>query len=365
MTTSTPVGPAAQETAQDKTMDMMDEPSRAMNNMTNNMTNQATEGGQSLKQDEGRWRADDARSTAAPTNVGMLGLSHEAVRFYTDAMRVLQRANIPFMVGGAYALHAYTGITRHTKDFDIFLLPCDVHAGLAAFEAAGYRTKMQADYWLAKVFDGESFVDLIFASGNGVARVDEVWLEQAREAEVFGMRVKLIPPEEMIWSKGFIMERERYDGADVEHVLLRLAGQLDWNRLIARFGENWRVLLSALVLFGFIYPGQRHRVPAWVMDKLLGRAQSEAHTSAPDERVCNGTMLSRQQYLVDVCEWGFKDGRLVHGYMTPEQIEEYTAAINKDGSPLEPERLHHLEHELHEKLERDVPAPTDSSSDSR
>src|SRR5579863_593378 len=82
------------------------------------------------------------------------GLEPSVVAFYQDAMRILQRADIPFMVGGAYALRAYTGITRHTKDFDIFLLPGDVHSALAAFDAAGYKTKMQADYWLAKVFDG-------------------------------------------------------------------------------------------------------------------------------------------------------------------------------------------------------------------
>jgi hypothetical protein len=28
----------------------------------------------------------------------------------------------------------------------------------------------------------------------------------------------------MIWSKAFVMERERYDGADVAHVILRRAG---------------------------------------------------------------------------------------------------------------------------------------------
>ncbi len=303
-------------------------------------------------------RHDDAKSSDA-----VPGLAPQVVAFYQEAMRILQRADIPFMAGGAYALRAYTGITRHTKDFDIFVLPGDVRAALAAFDAAGYKTRMQADYWLAKVYDGESFVDLIFGSGNGIARVDDAWLEHAPEAEVFGMRVKLIPPEEMIWSKSFIMERERYDGADIAHVLLRCADRLDWNRLIARFGETWRVLLTHLVLFGFIYPAQRHRVPAWVMDHLLGLAQSAAHAPAPEERVCNGAMLSRQQYLIDVREWGFADGRLVHGYMSPEQIEEYTAGIHVDGRPGDEERLRQLEQELHEKLAGEKPAPTMLGSD--
>ena len=288
----------------------------------------------------------------------MAGLEPAVVAFYQDSMRLLQRAGIPFMVGGAYALRAYTGITRHTKDFDIFLLPRDIHAALAAFDAAGYHTKMQAEYWLAKVFRGESFVDFIFGSGNGVARVDEVWLQHAPQAEVFGLRVPLTPPEETIWSKSFIMERERFDGADVAHMLLHTAPRLDWNRLLARFGDHWRVLLSHLLLFGLIYPGQRDVVPSWVMDHLLGLARSETHTAAPDERICNGTLLSRQQYLVDVCEWDYRDGRLVHGYMSPEQIEEYTAGIRLDGSPQDERRLSQLECELHEKLADEKPAPT-------
>jgi hypothetical protein len=236
------------------------------------------------------------------------------------------------MVGGAYALTYYTGVTRHTKDFDLFVLPADVDRALATLAAAGYQTELTADYWLGKAFADDDFVDLIFSGGNGVARVDEGWLEHAAEGEVFGMRVKLIPPEEMIWSKSFIMERERYDGADIEHVLLKCGVELDWRRLLARFGPNWVVLLNYLVLFAYIYPGQRDRVPGWVMDHLLSRLQEELRAPTPArERVCNGTMLSRQQYLIDVRRWGFDDGRVVRGYMRPDQIEEWTAGIAQDG----------------------------------
>jgi hypothetical protein len=285
------------------------------------------------------------------------GLEQQAIDFYRDAMVTLQRAGIRFLVGGAYALRAYTGIERHTKDFDIFILPADVHPALDALGAAGYKTKIQADYWLAKAFFGDDFVDLIYSSGNGVARVDEVWFEHARDAEVFGLSVKVIPPEEMIWSKSFIMERERYDGADVAHVLLKCAADFDWRRLLGRFGSNWRVLFSYLVLFGFIYPGQRDRVPAWVMERLLGRLQEEMASPPPDVRVCDGTMISRQQYLVDVTRWGFADGRLVHGYMSADEIEEYTAGIREDGDPPDPRALDTLERTLHEKLHEQEERP--------
>ena len=77
--------------------------------------------------------------------------------------------------------------------------------------------------------------------------------------------------EDMLCRKAFIMERERYDGADIAHLLQANAEQLDWAGLLERFGPHWRVLLAHLTLFGYIYPGERHRVPRWVMDTLLAR----------------------------------------------------------------------------------------------
>ena len=112
---------------------------------------------------------------------------------------------------------------------------------------------------------------MIFSSGNGIAVVDDGWFEHATEREVLGVNVQVAPPEESIWSKSFVMERERYDGADVAHIILAHGERLDWRRLIDRFGAYWRVLLSHLVLFGFIYPSERSRVPAWVLEELMQR----------------------------------------------------------------------------------------------
>ena len=64
---------------------------------------------------------------------------------------------------------------------------------------------------------------------------------------VLDVPVRLIPAEEMIWSKAFVMERERYDGADVAHILRACAETLDWPRLLQRFDGHWRVLLQHLV----------------------------------------------------------------------------------------------------------------------
>ncbi len=257
-------------------------------------------------------------------------LHPHAVEFYRRSLHILERAEIPFLVGGAYALARYTGIIRHTKDFDIFVRPADAQRALNALAEAGYPTEMPFPHWLGKAHWGEYFIDVIFSAGNGVAEVDDVWFEHGVAEVVFEMPVSLIPPEEMIWSKGFVVERERCDIHDVMHLLRARAEDLDWARLQQRFGVYWRVLLSYVVLFGFVYPGERDRIPAGVTDELLGRLDAERHKPPLHARLCQGTLLSRQQYLPDIEDWGYRDARLMpRGNMTPEEIELWTAAIEE------------------------------------
>jgi hypothetical protein len=115
--------------------------------------------------------------------------------------------------------------------------------------------------------------------------------------------------EETIWSKAFVMERERYDGADIAHLLRACGERLDWTRLLARFDSHWRVLLSHLVLFGFVYPYERGCIPAFVMDTLLDRLQAEAQPPQTVRRLCQGPLLSKVQYAIDLDRWGYEDAR--------------------------------------------------------
>jgi hypothetical protein len=251
----------------------------------------------------------------------------DTFRFYRDALAVLRRSGVPFLIGGAYALAAYTGIVRHTKDLDVFVRPPDAPRVLEAMAQAGYRTEVTFPHWLSKAFHGYDFVDVIHSSGNGQCPVDDGWFEHGVDAEVLGVKLQLIPPEEMIWQKAYIMERERFDGADVLH-LLRVRGRsLDWDRLLARFGPHWRLLLSHLVLFGFVYPGEYEAVPEGLLRELAERLVRE-RPAPPPEGVCGGPLLSRVQYLPDTEEWGYTDARLYSqgGRMTAEQVERWTDA---------------------------------------
>src|SRR5881409_1436194 len=252
-------------------------------------------------------------------------------RLHRRSVVALQDADIPFLIGGAYVVEAYAGVSRKTKDFDLYLRPQHVDLALDVLKRSGYKTKKTFPHWLAKAGRGRDHVDLIFRAGNGLCEVDDTWFERARGHKFLGLSVKLCAPEEMIWMKAYIMERERFDGADIAHILQSCSEKLDWPHLVRRFGPDWRVLLSHLILFGYIYPTEQARIPTAIMNHLIGRLRNDAAPADEHKRLCRGTLLSRKQYLVDVQRWGFHDARLekrVH--MGHQDIAHWTKAIPKE-----------------------------------
>jgi hypothetical protein len=249
-------------------------------------------------------------------------------RRHQHALVLMTQAGVPFLVGGGYALRHYTSVVRGTKDLDVFVRRREARALLETLFAAGFETDLTFPHWLGKARIEGDWIDVIYSSGNGLADVDDAWFTNAVRANVLGVPVRLCPPEEMIWSKAFVMERERYDGADISHLIRACHGRLDWGRLVARFGPHWRVLLSHLVLFGFIYPGERECVPPAIMAGFCRRLEHESWQAPSGQRLCQGTFLSRAQYLTDVSRWGYADGRLgPDGPMTAEDVAHWTAAI--------------------------------------
>lgn len=231
--------------------------------------------------------------------------------FYRRTVQVLNSAGIPFLIGGAFALDFHVGTNRRTKDLDVFLRPRDARHALDELAAAGYDTEMTDSTWLGKAFCGPDFVDVIFAFGNAIAQIDDGWFEYASKGELWGEPVLFSPLEESLWSKAFVMERDRFDGADIAHIVLNAAERLDWQRLLARFGDDWRVLLAHLILIGYIYPAERTRIPQRVMADLLCRLGGELDIAGA-EGFCYGAFLSRTQYVHDLEQLGMVDARKLH-----------------------------------------------------
>jgi hypothetical protein len=243
---------------------------------------------------------------------------------HREALQCLVERGPEFAVGGAFSMAWLTGARPPTKDLDIFLRPRDLDATLSALEAAGFRTEVTLDHWLAKARKEGSVTDLIFGSANGLCRVDDAFMRRTRRGLLFDLEVDLVGAEDMIFSKAFVMDRERYDGADVQHLILAAGPNMDWSYLLDRFGSQWPVLLSHVVLFDFVFPSERSAIPERVRRTLFARAEDELGRDAPAVRLCRGPLLARRAYLQDI-DAGFFDARKSPvGNLTDEQIDRWT-----------------------------------------
>jgi hypothetical protein len=122
-----------------------------------------------------------------------------------------------------------------------------------------------------------------------------------------GEEVQFVPAEELIWCKLYVQNRERYDGADVNHMFIRYGRQLDWKRLFMRIDQHWHILLSQIIQFQFCYPADFHDIiPRWLFEELMSRAHEQYDLPAPVEKVCRGPIIDQTQYQVDIKEWHYK-----------------------------------------------------------
>lgn len=278
---------------------------------------QSSEGAGAIPPEPARMSADELKSLTH----GEFWIPEAEREVYREALTVLNRAGIPYVVSGLYAIHAYTGIYRETKDLDLLMEPGVVVETARTLRAAGFHTRLEEPHWLAKALKGAQ-VDLIYGMANGIGFIDRTWYENSRPAILAATPVRIAPPEELIWHRLFIGERHRFDMADVVHLLVHRGSELDWDRLLARVGSHWRLLASQLHFFDYVYPDHGAAVPVRVRQHLR-RLEEEAFEEAGRSEwswgreedgarapICRGTMLSRFSFAIDVNEWGFADERL-------------------------------------------------------
>lgn len=230
----------------------------------------------------------------------------EARTCYRDVVQSIREAGIACAVGGAFSFQHHTGIWRTTKDLDLILPAAAVPAAFAQLAAAGFETYVKDPVWLAKVVRGEHFVDLITGVGNGSLQVDDEWIERAAPDEILGVPCRILAAEELLASKLFVARRERFDGADVVHLIRACGDRLDWNRILQLLDTHWQLLLWALTLFAYVYPGRTNLVPqdlwAGLTSRLLDRV-SHPHPETPSR----GTLVDPLMFAIDVNEWGERD----------------------------------------------------------
>jgi hypothetical protein len=256
-----------------------------------------------------RGLGDISRQETRSVTHGEFWIPEEERQLYKEVLAALNAAGVPYVVAGAYAVHAHTGIYRETKDLDLFVEPEHVLPAMRALRRVGLSARLEQPHWLAKATRGRHFVDVIFGMGNGLALIDRDWYSHSTPAILAATPVRIAPVEELIWHRLFINERHRQDMSDIVHLIASVGSLIDWPRLLDKTGEHWPLLLAQIFVFLYVYPELGDRVPGWLVDDLLERAHGERGRKRSGERVTRGTLISRFSFTIDIHEWGFRDVR--------------------------------------------------------
>jgi predicted nucleotidyltransferase len=228
----------------------------------------------------------------------------EQRKLFQQVLTLLEENRIPFAIAGAFALQAHTGICRDTKDLDLFLTAGNAAIAIDLLRRQGFDCEVCDPVWLHKAHRNGFFVDLITGMSNAAIAVQNSWIERAKSVVVHGVHTRVLAAEELLVSKLFVTRRERFDGADIAHVIYGTHGRLDWQRILALVGEHWEILFWSLVFFHYAYPAQSEYVPKEVWQELMQRFQNAVLHPNPREKF-RGSLIDDKMFAIDVREWGF------------------------------------------------------------
>jgi hypothetical protein len=212
---------------------------------------------------------------------------------YSQAINAVRNAGVPFMLGGGFALAMFTGRWRDTKDIDFYIHPRDQKRAAEALTNAGfkdyYSERAYERHWIYRSTKEGFIVDMIWAMANQRAEVDEQWFEHASSIRVRDQDIKILPMEEFMWCKLYIMQRDHCDWTDLFNLLYANAPALDWRRLIGRLEEDRPLLRALLGVYGWLCPKAVGKIPSGVwrlldMPKPRGGPYKRNHIRLLDSR---------------------------------------------------------------------------------
>jgi hypothetical protein len=172
--------------------------------------------------------------------------------------------------------------------------------------AHGFKCDVPDPVWLAKAHRDGFYVDLITGMSNAAITVEESWIDRSFPAVVAGVQTRVLAPEELLASKIFVTRRERFDGADIAHIIYGTQGKLDWARILELICEHWELLYWHLILFAYVYPAYTHYVPESLwhdMAKQFANRLANHDASAP----FRGSLIDENMFAIDTHEWDMAD----------------------------------------------------------
>lgn len=216
-----------------------------------------------------------------------------------------RRKRVPFLIGAGYAAAAYTGQPRVARDLDLYVLRSDRERMIDILDREGledlFPRKPYDRGWIYRGVLGDSIVDVIWTFANYRTEVRPDWFTRGPEVLFAGERVKLIPAEELIWTKLYVLQRDRTDWPDVLNLVHAVGPSLDWSHMADELQGDIALLRAIMAVFLWISPGRAQQIPACAWD-ILDLSQPPAGEQ-PDTDWRHVQLIdSRPWYLVGTLE---------------------------------------------------------------
>jgi hypothetical protein len=221
---------------------------------------------------------------------------------YREAIAAARTTGLPFMLGGGFALAAYTGRWRNTKDIDLYIMPEHRDAFVDALTAAGfgdYYDELPYDRgWIYRSVRGGVIVDIIWSMANRRSAAQASWFEHAQPITVREEPLTLIAAEELLWCKMYVMQRDHSDWPDALNLLYAVGPNLDWRRLVENVRDDLPVLRALLTLFAWVAPARAAELPGTIK-RRLNLTSSIAVTPEEEERRVR--LLDTRNWFAALC----------------------------------------------------------------
>jgi hypothetical protein len=161
---------------------------------------------------------------------------------------VLKLAEIPFALGGSFAVYAHGG---HSGDHDVdFLIrQVDVDRALEALVAEGFTAERPPEDWLVKVYDNGKMVDLIHRPIE--TPVTDETLRETVVRVVDAIQMPVLSATQLMVHKLLSYSQHYCDFARGLPLARSLREQIDWDRVRKEtahspYAEAFLVLLDRL-----------------------------------------------------------------------------------------------------------------------
>ena len=157
----------------------------------------------------------------------------------------LKADGVPFALGGGYALWVAGG-PEPSHDVDLVVAETDVEMAANSLAAAGLRIERPPEDWLFKAYCEDddatesvaepALVDVLHRLGG--IPVTASLLNSAREYEVLGIRIPVLPPTPIMIAKLQSLTEHYCDFAPLLSGVRAVREQLDWTEIRQATQDN-------------------------------------------------------------------------------------------------------------------------------